>query len=287
MIAMPMPASPQNSSSIATGRVSPVGSFIMLRPGTPSRRGRSRRPAARSGTGTLPARPTRGRAGRMTSSAKPCTHFWSCSWSSLSSIENSAMTSKLLVGNRHVYPSVDPRSQSTSHPNPPHPPSLHVCDNESEPDPPFLAQGGSTAVLPARKYGRTDGESSGHAGTRTRSGPSAASWSWRWLRRWRSLRAAAATTTIRRPTAGRHRRQHRTGGDRARHDRTDRDRAGRDHHHRAAGHSGRRGDRRRRSRRRSAPGPRVAIRSTHGSACCRSRATRTWWRMPPLRAATG
>ena len=30
MIAMPMPASPQNSSSMATGSVSPVGSAIAL-----------------------------------------------------------------------------------------------------------------------------------------------------------------------------------------------------------------------------------------------------------------
>ena len=34
MIAMPMPASPQNSSSIATGSVSPVGSPMAFEPGS-------------------------------------------------------------------------------------------------------------------------------------------------------------------------------------------------------------------------------------------------------------
>ena len=79
MIAMPMPASPQNSSSMATGRVSPVGSpiaLIMKSNAVEADLGGLLDDRAR---GTPRLRPTRGRRVGSTFSAKSWTHFWICS----------------------------------------------------------------------------------------------------------------------------------------------------------------------------------------------------------------
>lgn len=88
MIAMPMPASPQKSSSIATGSVRPVESlkaFIM--------NSQPYRPifaaSSTTGYGNSSRSSHSWAAGRMTSSANPWIHFWIWSWSSFS--EKSAM----------------------------------------------------------------------------------------------------------------------------------------------------------------------------------------------------
>ena len=85
----PMPASPQNSSSSATGSVRPVVS--------PSeawaKKSKEYNPilAASStmGHGNSSRSSHSCAAGRTTASAKSWTHFWICCWSSLSSRENS------------------------------------------------------------------------------------------------------------------------------------------------------------------------------------------------------
>ena len=80
MIAMPMPASPQKSSSLAIGSVSPVSSAQNW-PALRSCRGRSWRPPGSPARASPRARPTPSAAGRTTPSAKPWTHsrmsFWS------------------------------------------------------------------------------------------------------------------------------------------------------------------------------------------------------------------
>ena len=87
-IARPMPASPQNSSSMATGSVRPVGSPIAL-----SMKSKPYRPILAAswtiGHGNSSRSSHSSAAGRITSSAKSWTHSWICSWSSLS--EKSAM----------------------------------------------------------------------------------------------------------------------------------------------------------------------------------------------------
>ena len=96
-----MPASPQASSSLATGRSgrsgrgrlgeeverveADPGRLLDDRPGVSSRSSHS------------------WATGRMTSSAKSWTHFWICNWSSLRSRENSDISSPLPLG-----PSTDP-----------------------------------------------------------------------------------------------------------------------------------------------------------------------------------
>ena len=114
MIAMPMPASPQNSSSTATGSVRPVGSTIaLIRKSTPYR------PiwAASStiGHGNSSRSSHSWPAGRTTASAKSWTHFWICSWSSLSDAENSGMALSYHAGNIAVYPSNRPRRANGCH----------------------------------------------------------------------------------------------------------------------------------------------------------------------------
>ena len=89
-MARPMPASPQAISSITTGTVMPVGSANML--ATKSREYRPMRAAsAMIGHGVSSRSSQSWAAGRTTSSAKPCTHFWICTWSSLRALENSLM----------------------------------------------------------------------------------------------------------------------------------------------------------------------------------------------------
>ena len=78
MIAMPMPASPQNTSSTATGNVRPVASPIAL-----SMKSNPYSPiwAASStiGYGNSSRSSHSWAAGRITFSAKSWTHFWICS----------------------------------------------------------------------------------------------------------------------------------------------------------------------------------------------------------------
>ncbi len=88
MIAMPMPASPQNSSSTATGRVSPVGSPIaFMMKSSPYRPILAA--SCTTGQGNSSASSHSWAAGRMTVSAKSWTHFWICVWSSFKDRENS------------------------------------------------------------------------------------------------------------------------------------------------------------------------------------------------------
>ena len=103
-MARPMPASPQNSSSSATGSVSPVGSPMALamksNPYSPLRAASST-----MGHGNSSRSSHSCAAGRTTFSAKSCTHFWICCWSSLRSSEKSAMPRKLPMSNlRHNSP---------------------------------------------------------------------------------------------------------------------------------------------------------------------------------------
>ena len=91
MIAMPMPASPQNSSSTATGSVRPVGSEMAF-----IRKSTLYSPiwAASStiGHGNSSRSSHSWAAGRTTSSAKSWIHFWICSWSSSRFSEKCVMT---------------------------------------------------------------------------------------------------------------------------------------------------------------------------------------------------
>ena len=103
MIAMPMPASPQNSSSTATGRVSPVLSPIAF-----IRKSTLYRPICAAswtmGHGNSSRSSHSWAAGRTTLSAKSCTHFWICSWSSSSASEKVVMPLSYHDGNNAVYP---------------------------------------------------------------------------------------------------------------------------------------------------------------------------------------
>nr|AJD73978.1 cellulase/chitin deacetylase [uncultured microorganism] len=90
MIAIPIPASPQKSSSMATGRVRPLSSpKAFIKKSTPYR------PilAASStiGQGNSSRSSHSWAAGRMTSAANSWIHFWICCWSSLRFREKSLM----------------------------------------------------------------------------------------------------------------------------------------------------------------------------------------------------
>ena len=94
-MAMPMPASPQNSSSTATGRVRPVVSLMALNMNSQPYRPISAA-CCTMGNGNSSASSHSCPAGRTTASAKSWTHFWICCWSSLS--EKSAMAALLWDG---------------------------------------------------------------------------------------------------------------------------------------------------------------------------------------------
>ena len=91
-MASPMPASPQAISSLAMGSSSPAGSkkhWVMKS----NEYSPIRAASSMIGHGVSSRSSHSWAAGRMTSSAKSWTHFWIWSWSSLSSSENSDMSS--------------------------------------------------------------------------------------------------------------------------------------------------------------------------------------------------
>src|SRR5215213_8927217 len=89
-MARPMPASPQNSSSEATGSMSPLGSAKAW-----ATKSNPYRPISAASLTTGQGNSSRSShswaTGRMASSAKSCTHFWTCCTSSGSVSENSVM----------------------------------------------------------------------------------------------------------------------------------------------------------------------------------------------------
>ena len=102
MMARPMPASPQNSSSRYSGNVRPVGSENALALNSNPYRPISAA-CSRIGQGISSLRSYSWAAGRMTVSAKSWTHFWIWSWSSLRSRVKSLMAGHLgKAGHRQV-----------------------------------------------------------------------------------------------------------------------------------------------------------------------------------------
>src|SRR5215831_8646199 len=106
-IASPMPASPQNSSSAATGSISPLGSAKDW-----AMKSNPYRPICAASLTTGQGNSSRSShswaTGRMTSSAKSWTHFWTCWTSSESSSEKSAM----LVSYHSVTSARHPRTEN-------------------------------------------------------------------------------------------------------------------------------------------------------------------------------
>src|SRR4051812_47593127 len=90
-IARPMPASPQNSSSAAIGRLRPVWSPIIVCTTKSTPYSPMRAASSTIGHGYSSRSSHSSAAGRTTFSAKSWTHFCSCRWSSLSASEKSAI----------------------------------------------------------------------------------------------------------------------------------------------------------------------------------------------------